>query len=55
MSRHGHSGDQLTLTGDSWSHVDTHNAPAGYEVFGAHTPTGNAFVVGQDDVTVHVA
>ena len=51
----GHSGDQLTLTGGNWSQVATHNAPAGYEVFGAHTPTGNAYVVVQDDVTVHVA
>lgn len=51
----GHSGDQLTLTGGNWSQVATHNAPAGYEVFGAHTPSGNAYVVVQDDVTVHVA
>jgi len=32
-----------------------HNAPAGYEVFGTHTSSGNAFVVVHDDVTVHLA
>jgi Ca2+-binding RTX toxin-like protein len=51
----GQSGDQLTLTGGNWSHVEAHNAPAGYEVFGTHTSTGNAYVVVQEDVTVHVA
>jgi hypothetical protein len=51
----GHSGDQLTLTGGNWSHTDAHNAPAGYDVFGAHTPTGNAYVLVQEDVTVHLA
>src|SRR5262249_41109860 len=28
----GHDSDQLTLSGGNWSRVDTHNAPAGYEV-----------------------
>jgi hypothetical protein len=51
----GHSGDQLTLSGGNWSHTDAHNAPAGYDVFGAHTPTGNAYVLVQEDVTVHLA
>jgi hypothetical protein len=51
----GHSGDQLTLSGGNWNQIDAHNAPAGYEVFGAHTSTGNAYVVVQEDVTVHLA
>jgi hypothetical protein len=49
----GDHGDSLNLTGQ-WTEVEARNAPQGYDVFAAHTAQGNAYVLVQEDVSVHI-
>jgi Ca2+-binding RTX toxin-like protein len=49
----GDHGDHLNLAG-KWSEVEAHNAPAGYDVFAAHTAQGDVFALVQECVSVHL-
>jgi hypothetical protein len=51
----GDCGDQLTLTGGNWSQIEPSNAPDDYQVFNSQAPTGNAYVLVQEDVIVALA
>jgi hypothetical protein len=48
----GDCGDRLHLSG-SWTEVHAGNAPAGYDVFAAHAGGGTAYVLVQEEVSVH--
>ena len=48
----GESGDQLILSGGQWNEIDPHNAPKGYDVFAVQVPSGSAYILVQEDITV---
>ena len=50
----GNCGDRLDLTGGDWTEVAAKNAPYHYNVYVDHTSHGNAYVLVQDHVTVHI-
>ncbi|MFM9841708.1 MAG: calcium-binding protein [Dongiaceae bacterium] len=51
----GESGDQLILTGGQWSEIDAQNAPKGYDVFAVQVPSGSAYILVQEDITVSLS
>ena len=50
----GNCGDRLDLTGGGWAEVAAKNAPCHYDVYVDHTSHGNAYVLVQDHVSVHI-
>ena len=36
-----------------WSEVEARNAPAGYDVFAAHTASGDVFALVNESISVH--
>ncbi|MDY0884690.1 calcium-binding protein [Dongia soli] len=50
----GNSGDQLTLNGGQWKEAQAANTPDDFNLFSAHTSSGHAYVLVQEDVTVHI-
>lgn len=51
----GDSGDQLLLASGQWSEIDPQNAPKGYDVFAVQVPSGSAYILVQEDVTVSLS
>lgn len=50
----GDTGDQVNLDGGTWIQIATRNAPHDYNVFSCTSPTGSAYVLVQEAVSVSV-
>jgi hypothetical protein len=51
----GDGGDQLILSGGQWSEIDPKNTPAGYDVYAVQVPSGSAYILVQEDITVSLS